>query len=88
MNIMKSTPLKLICDTSNPIENINLFVNTVKNYDYDIDVMSGRYIVDAKSIMGLFSLDLASDLTLRILSDDCGDLLDELGKLGFLPNVD
>jgi phosphotransferase system HPr-like phosphotransfer protein len=85
---MKLSVIKLIKDVNNAIESINLFVNTVKNYKYDIDVMSGRYIVDAKSIMGLFSLDLASDLTLRVHADECNDLIAELKQLGFIPEAD
>ena len=34
------------------------FVGIVNNFDFDVDLVSGRYIVDAKSIMGIFSLDL------------------------------
>jgi phosphotransferase system HPr-like phosphotransfer protein len=85
---MKLSRLRLITNINNAIESINLFVNTVKNFNYDIDVMSGRYIVDAKSLMGLFSLDLSSDLTLRVHADSCDDLIAELKKLDFIPDAD
>ena len=48
--------------------------------DYDVDIISGRYAIDAKSIMGIFSLDLSKELTLNIHSDDCSDFLDEIDK--------
>lgn len=66
------------------IEAVRKFVTTVTMFVGDVDVLSGRYIVDAKSLMGLFSLDLASELTLRIhapQSDfDCGNLLAKLDE--------
>ena len=54
------------------------FVQIVQKYPYDIELISERYIVDAKSILGIFSLDLARPLTIEIHSDDCDDLLKEL----------
>ncbi len=54
------------------------FVNVVQKYDYDVDLRSGRYVVDAKSILGIFSLDLASPINVEIHSDSCDDLLEEL----------
>ncbi|MDR0197999.1 MAG: HPr family phosphocarrier protein [Oscillospiraceae bacterium] len=62
------------------IDDVKKFVSTVMTYEYDADVVSGRYAVDAKSIMGLFSLDLSGELTLKIHSDDCGDILADLAK--------
>lgn len=62
------------------IDDVKEFVKIVSNYSYDIDVISGRYVVDAKSIMGLFSLDLSSDLALMVHSEDCDTLLAELEK--------
>lgn len=46
------------------IEDVRNFVNIVSKYDMDIDLMSGRYVVDAKSIMGIFSLDLMQPIAL------------------------
>lgn len=54
------------------------FVQIAQKYPYDIELKSERYIVDAKSILGIFSLDLARPLTIEIHSDDCDDLLKEL----------
>ncbi|MDE7398197.1 MAG: HPr family phosphocarrier protein [Oscillospiraceae bacterium] len=62
----------------NAIDDVKNFVALVTRVDYDVDIISGRYAIDAKSIMGIFSLDLSKDLELRIHSDDCGDFLDEI----------
>lgn len=59
-------------------ENVKEFVNIVNKYDYDIDLRSGRFVVDAKSILGIFSLDLSKPVTLEIHNDKCDDLLAEL----------
>ena len=45
------------------IQDVREFVDTVTKYDMEIDLSSGRYIVDAKSIMGIFSLDLSREVT-------------------------
>ena len=44
------------------INDIKAFVNIVNKYDFDVDLTSGRYVVDAKSIMGIFSLDLSKPI--------------------------
>ena len=49
----------------NSISNVKNFVNAVSKYNFDIDLISGRYIVDAKSIMGIFSLDLTKPIKLE-----------------------
>ena len=60
------------------INDVKNFVNAVSKYDYDVDLSSGRYVVDAKSIMGIFSLDLSKPIKAEIHSDDCQALLDEM----------
>ena len=60
------------------VENVNKFVNIVGRYPYDMDLHAGRHVVDAKSILGIFSLDLSRPITLEIFSDDCDDLLREI----------
>ncbi len=54
------------------------FVHAVSNYPYDIDLTSGRYIVDAKSIMGIFSLDLSRPICVVAHTDDASDLIAEV----------
>ena len=60
------------------VENVNRFVNIVGRYPFDMDLRAGRHVVDAKSILGIFSLDLSRPITLEIYHDDCGDLLQEI----------
>ena len=62
------------------INDVKNFVSEVSMCDYDVDLLSGRYAIDAKSIMGIFSLDLSKELTLNIHSDDCADFLDAIKK--------
>ena len=60
------------------INDVKSFVNIVTKYDFDVDLSSGRYVVDAKSIMGIFSLDLSQPIEVNIQSDDCDKFLDEI----------
>ncbi len=60
------------------LEDVRNFVNIVTRYDIDIDLSSGRYIVDTKSIMGIFSLDLLSPIKLSAHTDDASKLFEEL----------
>lgn len=60
------------------INDVKNFVNVVTKYDFEIDLTSGRYVVDAKSIMGIFSLDLTKPIKVEAHSEDCTQLLDEL----------
>ena len=60
------------------LEDVRNFVNIVTKYDMDIDLCSGRYVVDAKSIMGIFSLDLLSPIKLTAHSENTDKLFDEL----------
>ena len=60
------------------INDVKNFVNIVSRFDYDIDLASGRYVVDAKSIMGIFSLDLSKPITVEVQSDSCDDLVEVL----------
>ena len=64
----------------NTIEDVKNFVTTVTKCNYEVDIVSGRYAIDAKSIMGIFSLDLSKPLELRVHSDDCDELKAELDK--------
>ena len=56
------------------IADVRDFVNIVAKCDIDVDLQSGRYIVDGKSIMGIFSLDLLSPITLTAQSDETEEL--------------
>ncbi|NLP47243.1 MAG: HPr family phosphocarrier protein [Epulopiscium sp.] len=61
---MKSVNISL-----NSIDKVKSFVNTISKYDSDFDLVSGRYVIDAKSIMGIFSLDLSKPIRLDIHDD-------------------
>lgn len=65
----------VMLDSINSVKN---FVNIVSKYDYEIDLTSGRYVVDAKSIMGIFSLDLSKPIAVDIHSDNADELVAEL----------
>ena len=54
----------------NTIDRVKRFVKICDNYEEDIDLGSGRYIIDAKSIMGIFSFDLTKPLNIRIHSQN------------------
>ena len=63
----------------NTINDVKFFVNAVSKYDYDVDLISGRYAIDAKSIMGIFSLDLSKPIDLNIHSEsDLDTILETL----------
>ncbi len=70
---MKKITIKL--DT---INDVKVFVNTVTKYDFDVDLVSGRYAVDAKSIMGIFSLDLSKNIELQAHTDDADAFFAEI----------
>ena len=62
------------------INDVKEFVNTVMKYDFDIDLVSGRYAIDAKSIMGIFSLNLSKPIKVEVHCDDCDAFLAELKR--------
>ena len=70
-NRMKTVKISL-----NSIDKVKKFVTDISKFDCDFDLVSGRYVIDAKSIMGIFSLDLSKSITLNIHAD--GDLLDSI----------
>lgn len=62
------------------ISDVKEFVEIASRCSYDIDITVGKYVVDAKSIMGLFSLDLSKDLTLDAHTDDANNLAQQIEK--------
>ena len=62
------------------INDVKDFVNMVMKYDFEVDLVSGRYAVDAKSIMGIFSLDLSKPIELKAHTDNPGEFEKELSK--------
>ncbi|MBQ6468745.1 MAG: HPr family phosphocarrier protein [Lachnospiraceae bacterium] len=68
--------MKTIQVSLNSIDKVKNFVNDLNRFNCDFDLVSGRYVIDAKSILGIFSLDLSSPIELMIHSD--GDQLEEV----------
>ena len=62
------------------INDVKDFVNMVMKYDFDVDLVSGRYAVDAKSIMGIFSLDLSKPIELKAHTDELGNFAKEIER--------
>ena len=62
--------MKTVKISLNSIDKVKAFVNEVTKYDAEFDLVSGRYVIDAKSIMGIFSLDLSKPIDLNILSEN------------------
>ena len=62
--------MKTVQISLNSIDKVKTFVNLINRFDYDFDLVSGRYVIDAKSIMGIFSLDLSKPIALNIYADD------------------
>lgn len=62
----------------NSINDVKDFVNIVSKYDFDVDLTSGRYVVDAKSIMGIFSLNLSKPIKVEVHDDNCDAFIEEL----------
>lgn len=70
--------MKTVQISLNSIDKVKTFVNTVTKFDCDFDLISGRYVIDAKSIMGIFSLDLSKPIDLTIHTEDVDEVLDAL----------
>ena len=67
----------LVCLDS--IDKVKGFVNDISRFNTDFDLISGRYVIDAKSIMGIFSLDLSKPIELTIHeSDEIDEILKAL----------
>lgn len=62
----------------NSIDKVKSFVNDLTKFDVDFDLVSGRYVIDAKSIMGIFSLDLSKPIDLNIHAEQGIDEIMEL----------
>ena len=65
--------MKTVQISLNSIDKVKSFVNDITKFDYDFDLVSGRYVIDAKSIMGIFSLDLSKPIDLNIHAEDGTD---------------
>ena len=66
--------MKTLKISLNSIDKVKSFVNEISKFDCDFDLVSGRYVIDAKSIMGIFSLDLSKPIELNVHAE--GENLD------------
>ena len=62
--------MKTVKISLNSIDKVKSFVNDITKFESDFDLVSGRYVIDAKSIMGIFSLDLSKPIYLNIHADE------------------
>ena len=69
--------MKTVQISLNSINKVKSFVNEITKFDNDFDLVSGRYVIDAKSIMGIFSLDLSKpiDLNIHVSESDIDNIL-------------
>ena len=65
--------MKTVQISLNSIDKVKSFVNDITKFDNDFDLVSGRYVIDAKSIMGIFSLDLSRPIELNIHGEEDTD---------------
>ena len=65
--------MKTVKISLNSIDKVKSFVNEVSRFDTEFDLVSGRYVIDAKSIMGIFSLDISKPIDLNIHADSVVD---------------
>ena len=71
--------MKTLQISLNSIDKVKSFVNAISQFEYDFDLISGRYVIDAKSIMGIFSLDLSKPIDLAIHAEEnLDDVMDVL----------
>ncbi len=70
--------MKTVKISLNSIEKVKSFVNAITRFDVDFDLVSGRYVIDAKSIMGIFSLDLSKPIDLNIHANEEMDAILEV----------
>ena len=67
--------MKTVQISLNSIDKVKSFVNKITKFDYDFDLVSGRYVIDAKSIMGIFSLALSKPIDLNIHAEEDSDVI-------------
>ena len=71
--------MKTVQISLNSIDKVKSFVNAISQFEFDCDLISGRYVIDAKSIMGIFSLDLSKPIDLAIHAEtEVDDIMEAL----------
>ena len=77
--------MKTVQISLNSIDKVKSFVNAITQFEFDFDLVSGRYVIDAKSIMGIFSLDLSKPIELVIHAEDHLDEIMDILKPYIIP---
>ena len=73
--------MKTVTINLGSIDKVKSFVNDITKFDSDFDLVSGRYVIDAKSIMGIFSLDLSKPINLNIHgNEDNAEIMEVIKK--------
>ena len=72
--------MKTVQISLNSIDKVKSFVNDITRFENDFDLVSGRYVIDAKSIMGIFSLDLSKPIDLNIHAEENIDAILDILK--------
>ncbi len=71
--------MKTIKVSLNSIDKVKTFVNLINRFNAEFDLVSGRYVIDAKSIMGIFSLDISKPIDLNIHNaENIDEILEQL----------
>jgi hypothetical protein len=78
--VLRRSKMKTVQISLNSIGKVKSFVNTISQFEFDFDLISGRYVIDAKSIMGIFSLDLSKPIDLAIHTEENLDEIMEVVK--------
>lgn len=71
--IMQTTQIVLAS-----VEDVRKFVTLASECDFDVTLVSGKYRIDGKSIMGVFSLNLSNPITVEVESDHAGDFMEKI----------
>ena len=64
----------------NSFDKVRDFVNAISPFDTEVNLISGKYVVNAKSVMAIFSLDLSKPIKVEVHDDNCGEFLNEVEK--------
>lgn len=79
VNVQGGIDMKTVRISLNSIDKVKSFVNDIARFDAEFDLVSGRYVIDAKSIMGIFSLDISQPIDLNIHTEgDDTEILEAL----------
>lgn len=72
--------MKIINIKLSTIDDIRTLVDCTTECKYDVELSSGSYTIDAKSIMGIFGLDLSKQITMTVFSDECEELIEKISS--------